>query len=182
MKILALQGSPRKNGNTAALLDDFLRGIEGSGKHGVSRFNLANMNIKSCSACDSCKKTNTFCVVNDDMQTLYNEFLEADMLVFATPIYWWSISSQLKLFIDRLYGLNFEDYPDRFAGKRIVLILTYGGEDPNSGADLVIHMFKEIAEYTTMKIEAVIRYCSADKHIKECPEKIEEAYNIGLKI
>lgn len=183
MKILALQGSPRRNRNTATLLNSFLEGVKNSGRHSINKFILDDMGIKPCMACDSCRKPDShYCVIKDDMQKLYSEFLDADTIVLATPIYWWGVSSQLKLFIDRLYGLNYEEYPERCNGKKIVLILTYGGEDPNSGADLVIRMFEEIAGYTGMEVTGVIRYCSGDREVSDCPEKLREAWEAGANL
>ncbi len=66
----------------------------------------------NCTACDACLETERFCVFEDDMQPLYRQFIEADLVVLASPVYWWSISAQLKVFIDRLYGLNFGKHPE----------------------------------------------------------------------
>lgn len=180
MKVLSIQGGPRRKGNTATLLKSYLEGVKSSGNHSIKEFILEGMDIKPCRACESCRKeTGRFCIISDDMHKIYPEFLDADVIVLSTPVYWWSISAQLKLFIDRLYGLNFESHPERYKGKKLVLVLTYGDEDPNSGAELVIGMFKEIASYTGMKIENIIRYSSGEKHVSEDHSKLSEAFEQG---
>ena len=113
---------------------------------------------------------------------LYRDFIEADLVVLATPIYWWCISAQLKLFIDRLYGLNFDKHPEYYKGKRLVLVFTHQEEHPCSGAEIARKMFDEIADYTGMSIAGDLRYSSDAKHVRESPEKLAEARKLGLKI
>ena len=110
MKLLALFGSPRRKGNTAALLNAFLKAAEDKGEVEVEFINLQEKEIKPCKACRSCRQSPYLnCAINDDMQYLHKKVKESDMLVLATPVYWWNISAQLKLFIDRLYALAGED-------------------------------------------------------------------------
>jgi multimeric flavodoxin WrbA len=144
---------------------------------------LNDKNIKPCKGCESCKELiDRYCVNNDDMTVLYTKFIEADVAVFASPVYWWSISSQLKLFVDRLYALIWEDKKVCFASKRIVVILTFGDSEPCSGADLTVKMFEEIFRYTVMKIAGIIRYSSGGRHVSECPGKLNEAYEMGFRM
>ena len=113
------------------------------------------------------------------MAPLYQRFIEADLVVLASPVYWWSISAQLKLFIDRLYGLNFEQHPEYYKGKKLVLVFTHQEEHPCAGAELARKMFDEIAEYTEMTIAGDLRYSSDQKHVREAPEKLREARELG---
>jgi multimeric flavodoxin WrbA len=183
MRILALLGSPRANGNTETLLKAFLKPFSGSSDSVIEIQNLHELDIKPCRACDSCRKLeNKFCVIDDDMQKLYPEFIAADLIVMASPIYWWSISAQLKLFIDRLYGLDPENNPQFFKGKKVVVILTYYDEDPNSGAEIAISMFKEIAAGTGLDIVSFLGYSSGKTHVKNSPEKLEEARELGRNL
>ena len=108
MKTLSILGSPKKRGNTATVLNEYLRGAqENPNTHNQTVF-LQSKNIKPCTGCDACKKDLTTCIIEDDMQQLYESIREADVLVFATPIYWWGMSAQLKTFLDRMYALDFE--------------------------------------------------------------------------
>ena len=183
MKVLALQGSPREAGNTATLLKGFLEGLRDSGEHDVREVPLHRLEIHPCRNCDACRRQqDRYCIIDDDMQDLFLPFIEAEMVVLASPIYWWNVSAQAKLFIDRLYGLDPEARPDLFNGKKLVLILTYYSEDPNSGAEITLSMFREIAEYTAMRIAGVLRYCSGEKHVQEAPEVLAEARRLGRRL
>ena len=161
----------------------FLQGLTRSSKIHLQEHILNDLTISPCTACDACRgKTETYCIIDDDMQKLYQEFIDAELVVLASPIYWWSISAQLKLFIDRLYGLNSEKNPQFFKGKKLVLILTYYDEDPNSGAELALEMFKEISNYTEMNLAGVLRYSSGKQHVKDCPEILENAFLLGSQL
>jgi multimeric flavodoxin WrbA len=105
-KIVILNGSPRKNGTTASLVKSFIKGAESSGNE-VRELYLQGMNIGGCLACESCQRNGGTCVQKDDMQIVSEAFLWADVVVFASPQYWGTITGQLKIVIDRLYAVLF---------------------------------------------------------------------------
>ena len=105
-KILILNGSPRKNGKTASLVKAFIEGAESSGNE-VKELYLQGMNIGGCLACEGCQRNGGTCVQKDDMQIVSEAFLWADVVVFASPQYWGTITGQLKIVIDRLYAVLF---------------------------------------------------------------------------
>lgn len=106
MNILVLNGSPRLNGNTMHMVKAFKKGAEDAG-HSVDIENVAHMNIHGCLACEYCRtKEKAVCVQKDDMQKLYQKILEADMLVFASPIYYFTLSAQLQSVIHRTYAID----------------------------------------------------------------------------
>jgi multimeric flavodoxin WrbA len=183
MNVLALQGSPRKKGNTVALARALLEGLKSGGVKQVSEVFLADLDIGPCTNCDACRREGgPFCTLEDDMASLYQRFIDADLVVLASPVYWWSISAQLKLFIDRLYGLNLEQHPERGKGKKLVLVLTHQEEHPCAGAELTRKMFDEVAEYAEMTVAGDLRYSSDKKHVREAPEKLREARELGAKL
>jgi multimeric flavodoxin WrbA len=183
MKVLALQASPRRRGNTVTLARALLEGLRAGGVTQIREVFLHGADIRPCTNCDAClKKDGPFCVIEDDMQPLYRRFIEADLVVLATPIYWWCISAQLKLFVDRLYGLNSADHPERYRGKKLALVFTHQEEHPCSGAEIARKMFDEIADYTEMKIAGDLRYSSDEKHVRESPAKLKEARALGLRL
>ena len=105
-KILILNGSPRKKGNTAALIDAFSAGAAEAG-HEIIRFDLHWMQIHPCiGCCAGGKDPDSPCVQKDDMEKIYAAFREADVLCLASPLYYWSISGQLKCAFDRLFALS----------------------------------------------------------------------------
>lgn len=102
-KIVVVTGSPRRNGNSAAMADTFIRAAEARG-HSVTRFDAALKQVGGCRACETCFKTGKACSFDDDFNTVAPAILEADGVVFVTPVYWYSIPSQIKGVIDRLYA------------------------------------------------------------------------------
>ena len=110
-KIIVLNGSPRRGGNTAALVDRFLQGAKEAG-HQVTRFDLRDMEIHPCLGCyGGGKDLNSPCVQKDAMDEIYPVYREADVVIFASPMYFWTISGQLKCALDRLFATA-EGYPD----------------------------------------------------------------------
>lgn len=105
-KIVIVLGSPRKDGNSATLGKKAAEGAKEVGAE-VESFYLHGMNISPCAACDSCRDDiATNCVIDDKMQILYPKLRQADALIIASPIYWFSVSAQTKLFMDRCYALG----------------------------------------------------------------------------
>ena len=178
MKIAAFLGSPRKNGNTARLLKEFLKGV--SEKNGViiNQVFLQEKKILGCTGCGYCL-TSTGCNLEDDMQNIYPIIKEADVLVFATPVYWWSMSSELKALIDRFYALKISE----LKSKKIYLLMTHGGSLPNSGAELVERTFRDIFEYLEGKFVKTYGVCTDDyKPVEQNTEALKEVYEIGRNI
>ena len=97
--IVILNGAGKKKGNTASLIASFREGAERAGNH-ITEFYLQDMNIKGCLDCQGCKRKVPGdlhpCVQKDDMQLIYDAYNDADIIVFATPVYWFTISGQLK--------------------------------------------------------------------------------------
>lgn len=121
-KIVILNGSPRKNGKTASLIKPFANGAESVGNE-VRELYLQGMKIGGCLACESCQRNGGICVQKDDMQIVSEAFLWADVVVFASPQYWGTVTGQLKIVIDRLYAVLF-GHPVR---KQFVVIMTARG-------------------------------------------------------
>lgn len=102
-KIVVITGSPRKNGNSFAMTDAFIKAAQGKG-HTVTRFDAAMMNVGGCHACETCYKTGEACSFNDNFNIIAPYILEADAVVFTMPVYWYSIPAQIKGVIDKIYS------------------------------------------------------------------------------
>ena len=102
-KIVVITGSPRKDGNSFAMTEAFIKAAEAKG-HSVIRFDAAMMKIGGCHACETCFKTGKACTFDDDFNTIAPAILEADAVVFTTPVYWYSIPAQIKCVIDRIFS------------------------------------------------------------------------------
>ncbi len=101
--ILVLTGSPRKGGNSDLLAEAFIKGALANG-HIVNKFETAFKQIQGCRACKACWSTETACIYKDDFTELEPMLEKANLIVFATPLYWFGMSSQLKAAIDRFYA------------------------------------------------------------------------------
>ena len=102
-KIVVLTGSPRKNGNSFAMTDAFIRAAEEKG-HEITRFDAAMKHVGGCHACETCFKTGKACSFDDDFNTVAPAILEADAVVFTMPVYWYSLPAQIKGVIDKLFS------------------------------------------------------------------------------
>ena len=99
-KVLILSGRPRKGGNSDLLCDEFMRGAIESGHH-VEKIRVADKKVASCRACYYCRATEGECVIEDDMKDILQKMIDADVIVLASPVYFYSIDAQLKAVIDR---------------------------------------------------------------------------------
>lgn len=118
-KIVVITASPRKQGNSFAMTDAFVKAAEEKG-HTVTRFDTSFMNIGFCHACETCYKTGKACTFDDDFNTMAPAILEADAVVFTMPVYWYSIPAQIKGVIDKLFA--FVVGGKDIAGKECALI------------------------------------------------------------
>ncbi len=125
-KVVVITGSPRKKGNSFAMTDAFIRAAEAAG-HSVTRFDAAMKNVGGCRACETCFKTGKACSFDDDFNTVAPAILEADVIVYTMPVYWYSIPAQIKGVIDRIY--SFCVAGKDISGKECALIACCEEED-----------------------------------------------------
>ena len=103
-KIVVITGSPRKNGNSFAMTDAFIKAAEKNG-HSITRYDAADMEIKGCTACESCFQAEKACIFDDDFNSMVPAIEEADVVVLTTPLYWYTFPAQLKAVIDKFFAL-----------------------------------------------------------------------------
>jgi multimeric flavodoxin WrbA len=181
-KILVVVGSPRKKGNSAALARQVVAGAESEGAL-VDLVFLSQLSIAPCVACDGCRKEHsTGCVVKDDMQALYPKILDADALVIASPVYWFSVSAQTKTFIDRWYALN--NTPGTLAGKQMGLLLAYADADAFiSGAVNALRMFQDMCAYLGAEAAGMVHgQAAAAGEIAGRQDVMTGAFQLGRKL
>lgn len=140
MKILVLTGSPRKNGNSNTLADSFIKGATEAG-HEVVRFDSAFKNVHPCIACNSCGMDGP-CVFKDDFEFVRDNIVTADTVVFATPMYYFGISAQLKAVIDRFYAINGKIHRP----KKAMLLMTYANTAASQAKPIESH-YKVLLDY-----------------------------------
>lgn len=140
MKILILNGSPHLNGSTSDMVKSFARGAQEAG-HTVTEINVAHKNIRGCMGCEYChEKEKGVCVQKDDMQKIYPEILSSDMIVFASPIYYFTLSAQLQAAIHRTYAIG---VPENV--RKVALIMSSGDKFVYSAA--IAEYYQAIVEY-----------------------------------
>jgi multimeric flavodoxin WrbA len=122
MKILALSFSPRKGGNTETLLNEALKGARQEGA-GIELYSTIDKDIKACDSCGTCQKAGK-CHIQDDMQDLYDKLLEADGIIFGTPIYFYNMTAQAKTVIDRTLALG---GPERSMSNKVGGVIAVAG-------------------------------------------------------
>ena len=175
--IVILSGSPRKDGNTDKLVAAFIEGAESAGKS-VALFRVADMKINACIGCRHCFEEKGACIQKDDMAIILDAIRKADTLVFASPIYYFTITAQLKLAIDRTYPLLGEGI---HSIKQAALLTTYGGGvNATEGAEV---MFKNICFHQKWDNAGSVSVGGLrDKHEIAEREELEQARALGRKI
>ncbi len=146
MNILIVNGSPRKNGNTSVALGEIIKSAQDN--HPNARIDLVDIskcNIHACTACDACKSNGGICVSPDDSAMLMDKVLLADIIIFGSPVYWWGVSAQTKLFIDKLYAKDgvYQEMPP----KKIGIVITGAMELDDIQYRLISDQFKAICGY-----------------------------------
>jgi multimeric flavodoxin WrbA len=182
-RIVVLLGSPRKKGNSSTLAEQVSRGAASKGAS-VETFYLNGMNIRPCQACMKCQGDGSpGCAVKDDMQTLYPKLKEADVVVVASPIYWFNISAQTKAMIDRWYAVGVGER-NIFKGKRFAFLLSYADADPfSSGAVNALRSFGDICNYLEAEIAGMVYGSAGDPgEIDKNRALMEEAYQLGCRL
>ena len=183
IKVLVLLGSPRKKGNSAILAEQIAKGAK-SGNAKVKTIYLHGKNIAPCKGCMSCqKKGSKGCSIRDDMQEIYLKLIEADAWVIASPVYWFTMSAQTKIFMDRCFALPAYQ-KDPFRGKRIAIAMTYGDEDPfTSGCINALRTFQDAYGYTESPIVGMVYGSAMDAgHIQSNKKVMQEAFDLGKKL
>ncbi len=189
MKILAIQGSPRPEGHTQALLDVVMTEAAEAGAS-VETIQLAEYHdLSGCIECFACQHTPDApgCVVEDEMQEVLRKTVEADVIVLATPVFCWSPSWYLKMAMDRFYCLWKFKEPGQvkclIAGHKMAAVITAGGPQAD-GADLVQETIKRLANFAQTDWLGALIATNVQKHddILKSDELIQQAKDFGRKL
>ncbi len=182
-KVLVILGSPRKRGNSALLAQRIARGARSKGAKVETVF-LQDMNIAPCKSCWTCQNPKSRgCAIKDDMQKVYRQMVQADAWVVASPVYWFNMSAQTKIWMDRCLAVSAYG-KDPFSGKRIAVAMSYGGDDPfDSGCVNALRTFQDAYAYVGAKIVGMV-YGSAMKAgaIRANGALMKEAEQLGAKL
>lgn len=177
--IIVLNGSPRKKGNTSALIKAFTEGAESAG-HTVTEFFLDGMNLHGCKGCfGGSKNPDLPCVQRDDMEKIYPVYREADILVLASPLYYWTISGQLKTAFDRLFAVAECDPNYRNPKKETVLLMAAEG----NGFEESLFWYDRLEKHLGWKSLGKV-LCGGVMAVGDIEGRTElsEAYELGKRI
>lgn len=173
-KVLILSGSPRKGGNSDILCEEFAKGAADSGNN-VEIIRVAEKKIAPCSGCYYCKNHDGVCVYNDDMTELMHKIIDTDVLVLASPVYFYSIDAQLKAVIDRTVARWTE-----VENKEMYYIVTMADEELSS-ADTTIACFRGYADCISgaKEMGIIIGNGVYEKGAINSTPAVKEAYKMG---
>lgn len=186
MKALVLSSSPRRNGNSVALAQAVVEGLSDSG-HDAQLVYADDAISTFLKDCRQCRRNDGECSINDGYQSLFlDSFLPADGFIAATPVYWYGMSAQLKVFFDRMFCYVAASYPEsasvveRMTGKRLGLLLSSEETFPTVSAG-VVHQVQEYARYTHSKFVGVVHgYGNSRGEIARDPSQpLERARQFG---
>ena len=174
MKILLISGSPHKAGTTSVLIKAFSKGAESAG-HEVYHFNAGEKEVHPCIACEKCHSAVSACVFRDAVDEIRDMLIEADAVVFASPIYYYGLTAQLKAVIDRFYGI---DEQLRTAKKTALLLAC--GDNTMESAECAASPFYGMADYLGWEIADVIaaKGCHTAEDVVNT-EYPDQAYELG---
>ena len=170
MKVMTILGSPREKGNTAKVLGLFEELI--AQRHQVHRINIASIDVKGCLGCCTCKELTDEpgCVQKDDAGSVFERMIDSDVIIYASPLYAWGFSSQLKALIDRHFclvtGYETPNYKSLLQGKSTALLVTCAGPVENN-ADLIQTIFDRLNDYCKCNVvgKYIVPFCTTPDSI-----------------
>jgi len=182
MKVTAIMGSPRKKGITASIADAFM---DQAALHGAqtTQYVLNSMNYKGCQGCGACKEKREDCILDDDLTSVLNDMKTSDITVFATPVYYWDVTGQFKLFFDRTWSLVKPDYltnpdPVRLTkGKKALLITSQADVEEKHK-----EVFEKYSDFLTMygyELSTIRAFGMSGEHVDLVAPYIAQAKKIA---
>jgi len=180
-RILAVVGSPRRNGNTHILVSKIAEGARAKAAI-VDELFLGELNIKECDGCHVCWEGKD-CSKNDDMLAIYPKIIQSDVIIFGTPVYWYGPTALMKAFIDRFVYFNCPENREKIKGKSAVIAVPFEEEDPET-ARPVIEFFEKCLDYLQANLvgKIIVPGVSAKGEICRKPECLHEAYELGQSL
>ena len=182
-KLVVLLGSPRQKGNSAALAEQVVTGATAGGAD-VESFYLHGMEIQPCDACEACRgHSDDGCIVEDGMQEIYPKLRDADAFVIASPIYWFNMSAQAKLFMDRCYAFG-GPQGHGLTGKQVGIVVTFADADLFvSGAVNALRSFQDSYRYIGTEVVGMVSGCAEEPgDIRGNQAVMDQARQLGEKL
>lgn len=188
MKIVVFRGSPRREGNTDILLNETLKAVRAGSGNEVILFTLNEMNIRPCQNCGGCDETGS-CVLTDDMDNIYPAIRQADRIILVSPIFFFGLSAQTKIMVDRCQAFWCEKYllkktiPSGPYGRKGLLLLV-GGMKKDTGIQCAGATATAFFRTISVQEHETLSYLSTDRKgaILDNPKALKDAYEAGVKL
>lgn len=180
--ILIINGSTRKNGNTDIIINKIIEGSINAGVK-INLVNLRKKNISDCNGCYFCYKSNK-CAIKDDMKEIYNRINKSELIIFASPIYWWGVTGIMKIFIDRLYFYYSSHNKSLISGKKAIVIAPMNMNQDNYNTKIFIEFYNILFDnLDIMKINMFFFSDISEKGaILNNQDYIKQAYSLGKNL
>jgi len=181
MKVVAINGSPKKEGNTALLINKVLEGAKSNGAE-VVKYNIDTMDIHGCKGCMHCR-SEFKCSQKDEMTQIYEELKKADVLILGSPIYMWQVTGQMKCFMDRLYPIINADFSPRLSNIKTATLYVHANPDEKLFVPYIEHTNTMLNFLGLNVVDSIVKGgVGAPGDILNYPETLEKAYAIGKKL
>jgi len=180
--ILIINGATRKNGNTDIIINKIIEGSINE-KAKINLIELRNKKINDCIGCYTCYEKNK-CSINDDMKEILVSINRSDMIIFASPIYWWGVTGIMKIFIDRLYFYYSLPNKNLISGKKAIVVAPMNMKQDNNKTKIFIEFYNILFDNLGLaKINIFFFDNISEKgEILNNPDYIEQAYTIGKNL
>ncbi|MBN2594993.1 MAG: flavodoxin family protein [Sedimentisphaerales bacterium] len=180
-RILAVMGSPRKNGNTHILVSRVIEGAQAGGAV-VDELFLGDLTIRECDGCHACWKGKD-CSKDDDMCAIYTKIIQSDVIIFGTPVYWYGPTALMKAFIDRLVYFNCPENRQKIKGLSAALAVPFEEDDPETARG-VIEFFRKSLAYLEIKLlgQIIVLGVGEKGAIRSKSQSLQQAYVLGREL
>lgn len=180
-RILAVMGSPRRNGNTHILVSKIVEGAKATGAVGDELF-LGDLTIRECNGCHACWKGKE-CSKDDDMRDIYPAIIRSDVIIFGTPVYWYGPTALMKAFIDRFVYFNCPENRQKIKGLSAVLAVPFEEDNLETAAG-VVEFFQKSLAYLEIKLlgQIIVPGVGEKGAIRSKQEFLQQAYDLGQKL
>ena len=180
-RILAVMGSPRRNGNTHILVSKIIEGAEAGGAV-VDEVFLGDLTIRECDGCHVCWKGKE-CSKDDDMRAVYPAIIQSDVIIFGTPVYWYAPTALMKAFVDRFVYFNCPENRQKIKGLSAVLAVPFEEEDLTTAGG-VVEFFQKSLAYLEVKLlgQIIVPGVGEKGAIRSKNQSLQQAYDLGRKL
>ncbi len=180
-RILAVIGSPRRNGNTHILVSKIVEGAQSKGA-AVDELFLGELTISECDGCHVCWKGKE-CSKDDDMRDIYPAIIQSDVIIFGTPVYWYGPTALMKMFIDRFVYFNCPENRRKIKGLSAVLAVPFEEHNLETAAG-VVEFFQKSLAYLEIKLlgQIVVPGVGEKGAIRSKSQSLQKAYDLGRKL